>query len=459
MPLGPRIAWRPEVTHEASLRTIHSHSIPPPVPPVTLFEHEPTPFDWSDAHLAALSRLRELVGPDVLTADFHQGTKVLRAGSFVGVVRLGDRTVELLPKLFRSPAPDAVTAAKTVLAMLAEARQVKLHALDDAAVDTGRLDWFEALTRTLATGLVAEWRRGPARGYEHVEDDLTTVRGRIRVRDHIARPARRHVVPVAYDEFTADTKLNRVFRFVVERLRERSRDPHNRRLLGHLRDRMGEITLVPSLPLAAAPTSLVTRLTRRFAPALTLCRLFLANLVFLPTAGSLAGFAFVVDMNRLFEGFLLAFLERHRVDILPPTLAGCELLPQTAGAVHSLATREGGPPVFRLKPDLAFRSAGHFSALADAKYKRLDPTADDAGVGRDDFYQAAVYAQRYAAPRVLLLYPQLTAACVRARFRLPNGQRVEAATVELRNGLWTSAGEQQLRDELRDIFKGTADGN
>jgi 5-methylcytosine-specific restriction enzyme subunit McrC len=426
---------------------------------VTLFEHEPTPFDWSDAHLAALSQLRERVGPDVLTADFHQGTKVLRAGSFVGVVRIGDRTVELLPKLFRSPTPDAASAAKTVLAMMAEALKVKLHPLDDAAVNTGRLDWFEALTRTLAEGLVAEWRRGPARGYEHAEDDLTAVRGRIRVRDHIARPARQHVIPVAYDEFTSDIKLNRVFRFVVERLRERTRDPHNRRLLGHLRDRMGEVTLVPSLPLAAAPMSLVTRLTRRFAPALTLCRLFLAHMVFLPAAGPLAGFAFVIDMNRLFEGFLLAFLARHRGDILPPTLAGCEFLPQTAGAVQALASREGGEPVFRLKPDLAFRSAGLFRALADAKYKRLDPTADDAGVVRGDFYQAAVYAQRYAAPRVLLLYPQLTATPVRARFQLDNGHRIEAATVELRHGLWTPAGGQQLRDELRDIFKETTDGN
>jgi 5-methylcytosine-specific restriction endonuclease McrBC regulatory subunit McrC len=123
-------------------------------------------------------------------------------------------------------------------------------------------------------------------------------------------------------------------------------------------------------------------------------------------------------MNRLFEGFLLAFLDRHRGDILPPTLAGCELLPQTSGAVQALATREGGEPVFRLKPDLAFRSAGLFRALADAKYKRLDPTADDAGVGRGDFYLAAVYAQRYAAPRVLLLYPQLTTTPVRARFRV-----------------------------------------
>lgn len=426
---------------------------------MTLFEHDPTPFDWSDAHLAALSRLRERVGPDVLTADFHQEQKVLRAGSFVGVVQLGDRTVELLPKLFRSPTPDAACAAKTVLAMMADALKVKLHPLDDAGVDTGRLDWFEALTRTLAEGLAAEWRRGPARGYEHAEDDLTAVRGRIRVREHIARPARRHVIPVGYDEFTADTRLNRVFRFVVERLRERTRDPHNHRLLGHLRDRMGEVTLVPALPLAAAPMSLVTRLTRRFEPALTLCRLFLANMVFLPAAGSYTGFAFVIDMNRLFEGFLLGFLDRHRGDILPPTLAACELLPQTAGAVHALAARENGRPVFRLKPDLTFRQAGRFPALADAKYKRLDPTADDAGVGPGDFYQAAVYAHRYAAPRVLLLYPQLTAAPVRARFRLPNGQHVEAATVELRHGLWTPDGTQQLKDELRDIFTEATDGN
>jgi 5-methylcytosine-specific restriction enzyme subunit McrC len=419
---------------------------------VTLFEHEPKEFPWTDTHLLALSRLRERVGSDVLTADFHRGEKVLQAGSFVGVVQLGEQAIEILPKLFRPPAPAAATAGKTVLAMMDYAHKVKLHQIDDAGVHTGRLDWFEALTRTLAVGLLAEWQRGPARGYEPAEDELSVVRGRIRVRDHLARPARQHVIPVRYDEFTADTKLNRVFRFVVERLRERTRDPHNRRLLGRLRDRMGEVTLVPSLPLAAAPLSLVTRLTRRFEPTLTLCRLFLANMVFLPSAGSHSGFAFVLDMNKLFENFLLGFIGRHRDAILPPSLATCELLPQTAGAVRALATRASGEAVFRLKPDLAFRDGPRFPALADAKYKPLDPAKDTAGVDEGDFYQAAVYAQRYDTPRVLLLYPQLTDTRMRERFCLDNGKRIEIATVELRNGLWTADGEQRLREELREIF-------
>lgn len=423
---------------------------------MTLFEHEPKAFAWTDAHLLALTRLRERVGSDVLTADFRRGEKVLCAGSYVGVVQLGDQTVEILPKLFRPPAPDANAAARTVLAMTDYAYRVKLKRVDDTTTHTGRHDWFEALTRTLAVGLLAEWQRGPARGYEPAEDELSAVRGRIRIRDHIARPARQHVIPVRYDEFTADTRLNRVFRFVVERLWVRTRDPHNRRLLGHLRDRMGEITLVPSLPLAAAPVSLVTRLTRRFEPPLTLCRLFLASMVFLPSAGAVSGFAFVLDMNKLFEGFLLGFIDRHREAILPPSLARCELLPQTAGAVQALAQNEGGDAVFRLKPDLAFRDGERFPALADAKYKPLDPAKEAAGVGQDDFYQAAVYAQRYDTSRVLLLYPQLTETRTRERFRLDTGKRIEVATVELRNGLWTADGEQRLMEELRDIFKENA---
>ena len=435
------------------------HARPAPVDRVTVFEHDSVPFDWTTADVDTLARLRQAVGVDVLAADNAKGRRVLRAGSFVGVVRLGRYTVELLPKLFRAtdPGPARPAAAgRTVMAMLAYALGLPPRRVEDAPVELGLHDWFEALTRAFARGLAAEWARGPARGYVPVEDDLPAVRGRFRVRDHLARPGRHHVLPLAFDEFTADTRLNRAFRYVVEQLWEQSRDPDNRRLLAGLRDRMGEVTLVPALPPAVAPPSLITRLTARFGPAFALARLFLTNLVPLPAAGLGHGFAFVLDMNKLFEGFLLGFLTRHKAVALPPGLAACRLLPQTAGAGRTLAVRDDGTPVFGLRPDLAFAAGDRFPALADAKYKRLDPAATASGVGQDDFYQAAAYAARYDCPRVVLVYPQLTPAAVRARFRLltRSDQWVEAVTVELRDRLWTPAGRRGLADELRGIFGG-----
>ncbi len=74
------------------------------------------------------------------------------------------------------------------------------------------------------------------------------------------RPAVRHKFTVSFDEFTADNKLNRVFRFVVERLWKLTQEPKNRQLLGDLRVLMDEVTLLPHITAADAKPSLLSRM-------------------------------------------------------------------------------------------------------------------------------------------------------------------------------------------------------
>ena len=50
------------------------------------------------------------------------------------------------------------------------------------------MDWFEILTRLFATHLREEWQRGASRGYQLVEDDLPTLKGKWRITEQIRRP-------------------------------------------------------------------------------------------------------------------------------------------------------------------------------------------------------------------------------------------------------------------------------
>jgi len=69
---------------------------------LTLFEHEYTNgFDWSDRELGMLDRLNRSVGTEVLTATVRGGRKELKAAQHVGVLRLGNRTGQVLPKIYR----------------------------------------------------------------------------------------------------------------------------------------------------------------------------------------------------------------------------------------------------------------------------------------------------------------------------------------------------------------------
>lgn len=65
--------------------------------PLCVFEHEAIGQPLSDAEKAALDRLR---GP-YKGKIFDVGWREVRASSFVGVVHVGQRVVQVLPKIFR----------------------------------------------------------------------------------------------------------------------------------------------------------------------------------------------------------------------------------------------------------------------------------------------------------------------------------------------------------------------
>jgi 5-methylcytosine-specific restriction enzyme subunit McrC len=263
------------------------------------------------------------------------------------------------------------------------------------------------------------------------------LKGKWRIAEQIRHPGRDHLLAVAYDEFTADIPLNRVFRFVVERLWSITRDSDNRQTLGELRQWLDEVTLLPSLTASDASPSLLTRLNRHLEPLLNLARLFLDGSSMQMAADDLPAFAFVFDMNRVFEAFLVNFVRKHRQRILPQDLWDCALLPQARGWSRYLA-RSDGKPAFRLQPNLALRRSDRtFPLLLDAKYKELKP--DGSAVGIADFNQMFAYAHRYDCPRVLMLYPQTadipSAICQEYVLKGTNGKTVVVATVDVRENL------------------------
>jgi len=431
-----------------------------PLSSTTLFEYERRPFAWTDRDLAALERLNRAAGVDVLQATVYRGVRALRATQHVGVVRFGPRTVQVLPKIYKGSAPAdesqrARQATHNLLYLLAYAGQVPIREHEVAPLLRRDLDWFEILTRLFATHLMRLWQRGPYRQYQIVEDELPVLKGKWRISEQLRRPDRQHAFAVIYDEFTADTLLNRVLRFVVERLWRLTRDTENRRQLGVLRQWMDGITVLSQITVAEADRITLTRLNQHYEPLLNLARLFLDNSALQLAIGDHTTFAFVFDMNALFEAFVANFIRRHRDQILPVSLQKCELLPQTSGATRHLA-RHQNHHVFRLKPDLAFRVGQAFPVLLDTKYKRLDAADTRLGVSEGDFYQMYAYAQRYDCRQVVLLYPQTAGmtAPLRARFLLEDEQKtIRVETLDIRVDLGSPEGREHIIHQLRTILE------
>lgn len=430
-----------------------------PAASITFFEHETRPFDWTDREFRALETINRAAGTIILRATVTaNGQHALQAAQHVGVVRLGSRTVQILPKIYRHEAEREEEATRNLLHLLAIAGNVKVSEQQIAPLLRRRADWFEILTRLFATNLREAWQRSVVRGYVTCEEDASPVlRGRWRIGEQLRHPERRHQFAVAFDEFTADNPLNRVLRFVVERLWGLTRNGENRSLLSTLRVWMDEVTLLPAVRASDADPAALARLHPSYVPLLTLARLFLDGGALEPTSGDCSSFAFTFDMNRLFESFVAAFMRRHRHAILPAAWADFDLRVQSAGSPVYLAT-ENAAPRFRLKPDVLVHNPNaadgpRFPLLLDTKYKTV--AASDA-VTPPDMYQMYAYARRFASPCVLLLYPQ-TAAPFHTRFILDDDGKIEAATINLRVDLGKPSGVQQLIDEFAEVLKGEAE--
>jgi 5-methylcytosine-specific restriction enzyme subunit McrC len=100
--------------------------------PLTLFEYEFRRFEWSDRDCARLEQMRNALGTEVLRATVRNGKKVIQAAQHVGVIRLGNRTIQVLPKIYRSgetteEATRAREATHNLLYLLAYAGQLPIR--------------------------------------------------------------------------------------------------------------------------------------------------------------------------------------------------------------------------------------------------------------------------------------------------------------------------------------------
>lgn len=416
-----------------------------------LFEHQSLPFAWNDTHLRALEHIHRRLGTVVLQATTKHGRRVLRAGSHVGMVRLGQDTFQILPKIDYG-ADETGSATRNLLTLLEIAGNIPVRQHDLAPFLQRGRDWFEILTYFFAQELLTLWQHGAYHHYQVVEETAVALKGKWRLAQQLRFPARQHLFEVAYDEFTVDNPLNRVLRYVVELLWQQTADSENRRLLSTLRHWLADVTLLPFVGSQQASPDLISRLNKPYEPLLNLARLFLQTGTLEMSSGQLESFAFVFDMNRLFEAFIINLMQRYRREILPTAWKDCTLHPQARGHTRFLAHVAAGQGVFRLKPDLALRLGTAYPLLLDTKYKKLTGEGSRLGVSQGDFYQMYAYSQRYRCPRVLLLYPQGERP-LRQHFLFADGTSViTAATINLRRDLRGRNGRMALISELNRII-------
>ena len=325
----------------------------------------------------------------------------IAARSWVGVVRFADFDLVVEPKL----AGDhvglvemlAFTTGLGALRRLAGGRTVEVAAASLDLFDLLVLLFADACDRTLRGGLLAD--------YATREGTLSTLRGRLladrQLTRHFGRVDR---LACRYDERTSDIPENIILAAALEVCAGRVADDEVRLRLRRLVAVLGEACDPAGADLRRIRETLVyTRQNAHYYEAHELAWFILDGLGIpdLLRLGATRGFAFLLDMNALFERFIWRVLEH----IAKPR--GLRVRYQRKD--RSILWNEGADRSYgSVIPDLLLDRPGHPGALAiDAKYK----TYDAKRLSNDDLYQTFLYAFAYGSdnartmPQALLIYP------------------------------------------------------
>ncbi len=298
----------------------------------------------------------------------------LRASSIVGTLVLESRPVVIRPKV----------PVERLLWML----DVVGHVWDlgpEAPFDEDT-DLLSSMQARYAQLLGRALSLGPVREYVATEDDLQTLRG---TPDLLNIATRRFglfpPVRCSFDEFSVDTEVNRLL-LAAALVLARWRRTDDARRLEYLASRLEGVREV-RYRADRVPEPRVDRRHAHVVPALRMAQLVLRRASFEFREGRIMAMSFLIDMNRLYEEFVIEGLRR----VLGLTTK--ELVAHPTGLFLDAGRR------FRLLPDGLWRGRdGRPLVVLDAKYKRGEAAV------REDVYQMVAYAAALQLDRAVLLY-------------------------------------------------------
>lgn len=304
----------------------------------------------------------------------------LTAQGWVGHIPLGpDLSIALQPKV----------PVRSIFAMLEYAYGRKTFQLLGGLYEALSLEeLYERLAEVLARRVLRRCRDGLIREYVNQTEELSVVRGSLNVPRMAVRPWDVRL-ECTYQEHTADIEDNQILAWTLFII-GRSGLCRPERALPTVRQAFRQLQSVTMLrPVSAADCTgrRYHRLNADYAPLHALCRFFLEVSGPHHEAGDRSMVPFLVDMARLYEQCVAAWL-RERLPL------GVRIVTQEPYLIDRLSG-------LAFAIDLVLRDTASSQALAvlDTKYKRVDTPATD------DVAQVVAYAEATGCTSAFLIYP------------------------------------------------------
>lgn len=236
-------------------------------------------------------------------------------------------------------------------------------------------------------------KRGISRGYEELEENLPTVKQKIRILQHIRKNTiLRDKIFCRFSEFTSDVPENRIIKFALYQISQLPlRNSDLPRRARHIFRHLEQVELTVISP-ATFPQIQFSRLNEHYRTVVGLAKLIIEHCTLnLQTDGKIRYSSYLVDMNVLFQKFLFAYLRDHLKEY--SVKEETKLLWDTEGR-------------YALYPDIVIRRSGSAVLVIDAKWKRRQSEDDRPRTVSADLRQVYDYCDTLKIPIGVLVYPR-----------------------------------------------------
>ena len=321
------------------------------------------------------------------------------ASAWVGVVRLADLEVRIVPKLVgENLGILRMLEYSSDLGALARLESARTLAADRA----GSL--VDLLALLLAEASLSIAKRGILSDYVTREAALPRMRGRLLAYEQATwHFGELQTLECRFDELETDVVENQLLAAGLAIAKRVATDEQARRLAGRAHAIFSEVADASSVSYDT-PELEYTRRNSYYQAPHVIARMFLRNLAVndLYSPGTGDSFAFLLDMNRLFEDFVTKLLTEAFA------CTDIRVRPQARDRTLIRDARTGRPYAAVIPDILLERMSGPPLRIpVDAKYKLYDERKIDQG----DIYQVFFYAWAYANQeteadaRAFILYP------------------------------------------------------
>lgn len=377
----------------------------------------------------------------------------VRTTSWVGVVRLSGVALHIRPKY----AGDELGVVR-MLAYLGGYQPLR-RAPGRRALPTDGTDLLDILCHLLADEAELVLRDGLLHDYSTMEESLTTLRGSLRYREQATRRfGQLDLLECRFDEFHADVIENQLLRTGLGVAARICRSPQVRRRLRRLEGSLADAASTgPTDSGFYRPRLVYGRRNERYRAAHELSLLLFDRLGAddLYGTGPVDSFAFLINMNDVFEDFITAMVDEAF------TGSNWRVLSQRAES-SVVRNRSTGKRYASIIPDIVL-SDGWQRVPFDCKYKLYG--RPDKKISPADIYQTFLYAfslgePNQGLPRAGIIYPaEATTTAPELEIRRVDGPAAAQVTglafnlLRMQQSLDDRVGWAETLDHVRNAMK------